>query len=202
MPRIAGPIDLAKTEANLDATAAAIFEKGLAVSVDEIARRAGFSKQTVYNHYGSKPELVRALIQRRTDQITAPLDVQGADAHPEETLADYARLLLETISMPRGLAIFRLIIASVGSDPEIGQAAFRSGARASRIKLTEFLAREAAAGRLAVEDPAEAADFFAGMVVSHRQLTGLLGLPLDLDAAHIDRIATEAARRFMRAYAP
>ena len=62
MPRIAGQIDLTKTEAILEATAEAIFERGLAVSMDEIARRAGVSKQTIYNHYGSKGDLVRALI--------------------------------------------------------------------------------------------------------------------------------------------
>jgi len=48
----------------------------------------------------------------------------------------------------------------------------------------------------------EAADFFAGMVVSHRQIGGLLGLPSDLSPARIERLATEAARRFMRAYRP
>src|SRR5205807_205660 len=54
MPRIAGQIDLIKSEAILEAAADAIHERGLGVSVDEIARRAGVSKQTIYNHYGSK----------------------------------------------------------------------------------------------------------------------------------------------------
>jgi TetR/AcrR family transcriptional repressor of mexJK operon len=200
MPRIAGQIDLAKTEAILEATAQAIFERGAGVSVDEIARRAGVSKQTVYNHYGSKSDLVRALIQRRTDMITAPLDVPPG--RPEEALAAYARLLLETIALPRGLTIFRILIASVGSDPEVAQAAFRGGVGVSRAKLAEFLARENGAGRLSVPDPGEAAEFFSGMVVSQRQMSGLMGLPMDLTPERIERLATEAARRFIRAYAP
>src|SRR5438552_13422991 len=202
MPRVAGQIDRAKTEAILEATAQAIYERGLGVSVDEIARRAGVSKQTVYNHYGSKADLVRALIEQRAELITAPLEVPGAVEFPEAALADYARGLLETVSMPRGLVLFRLIIASVGSEPELANAVFQAGARATRLRLADFMAREARAGRLAIPDPAEAADFFAGMVVSHHQLAGLLGLPDDLTEARIERIATEAARRFMRAYAP
>lgn len=202
MPRIAGQIDLAKTEAILEATSEAIYERGLNVSMDEIARRACVSKQTVYNHYGSKSDLVRALIERRVESITAALDVPGAMDRPQEALADYARALLETITIPRGITLFRLIIASVTAEPDLAQAVFKAGARASRLKLAAFLARETAAGRLAIDDVDEAADFFAGMVVSHRQLSGLLGLPSDLSPARIERLATEAARRFMRAYRP
>ena len=202
MPRIAGQIDLAKTEAILEATSEAIYERGLNVSMDEIARRAGVSKQTVYNHYGSKSDLVRALIERRVDSITASLDVPGALDRPQEALADYARALLETITIPRGITLFRLIIASVSADPDLAQAVFKAGARASRLKLAAFLARETGAGRLAIDDVDEAADFFAGMVISHRQVSLLLGLPSDLTPARIERLATEAARRFMRAYRP
>ena len=54
MPRVAGQIDVAKNEAILDAAVAAMGERGLAVSLEEVARRAGDSKQTIYNHYGSK----------------------------------------------------------------------------------------------------------------------------------------------------
>ncbi|HEX7759798.1 MAG TPA: TetR/AcrR family transcriptional regulator [Caulobacteraceae bacterium] len=202
MPRIAGQIDLAKTEAILEATSEAIYERGLNVSMDEIARRAGVSKQTVYNHYGSKSDLVRALIDRRVELMTAALEVPGALNRPQEALADYARALLETINMPRGVTLFRLIIASVTADPDLAQTVLKAGLRASRLKLADFLARETAAGRLAIDDVDEAADFFAGMVVSHRQISGLLGLPSDLSPARIERLATEAARRFMRAYRP
>jgi len=82
------------------------------------------------------------------------------------------------------------------------RAVLPNGARGSRAELAAFLAREARAGRLAIEDANEAADFFVGMVVSHHQLQGLLGFPQELTAQKIERIAAEAARRFLRAYAP
>ncbi|MBW8890914.1 MAG: helix-turn-helix transcriptional regulator, partial [Burkholderiales bacterium] len=58
MPRIAGQIDVAKTEAILDAAVEVIGQRGLGAPMEAIAKRAGVSKQTVYNHYGSKAELV------------------------------------------------------------------------------------------------------------------------------------------------
>ena len=98
MPRVAGQIDRAKNEAILDAASDVIFERGLSAPLDEIARRAGVSKQTIYNHYGSKVDLMRALIERRARTITAPLDVPGADVHPERALAAYGEVLLTTIT--------------------------------------------------------------------------------------------------------
>jgi TetR/AcrR family transcriptional regulator, mexJK operon transcriptional repressor len=98
MPRLTGQIDTAKTEAILDAAAEVLAERGLAAPIEEIARRAGVSKQTIYNRYGAKTELVRALVERRVDSITAPLRDPGAEDHPEQTLAAYARTLLQVIS--------------------------------------------------------------------------------------------------------
>ena len=70
MPRIAGQIDRAKYEAILEAASDVIFERGLSAPLDEIARRACVSKQTIYNHFGSKVDLMRALIERRAQTIT------------------------------------------------------------------------------------------------------------------------------------
>ncbi|MET0293380.1 MAG: helix-turn-helix domain-containing protein, partial [Phenylobacterium sp.] len=50
MPRLAGQIDVAKTEAILDAAAEVLAERGFSAPIEEIARRAGVAKQTVYNH--------------------------------------------------------------------------------------------------------------------------------------------------------
>jgi TetR/AcrR family transcriptional repressor of mexJK operon len=202
MPRAAGQIDRAKNEAILDAASDVIFERGLGAPLDEVARRAGVSKQTIYNHYGSKGDLVRALIERRANTISAPLELPGAEAMPTETLAAYAEVLLRTVMIDRGVALFRLLIANAGQDAELARAALPGGFRGARSKLTDFLRREARLGRLAIDDPGQAADFFVGMVVGNYQLESLLGLPQQLTGESLPRIAGEAARRFVRAYAP
>jgi AcrR family transcriptional regulator len=201
MPRIAGQIDRAKNEAILEAASDVIFERGLSATLDEIARRAGVSKQTIYNHYGSKVDLMRALIERRAQSVTDPLDVPGAEAFPERALAAYAELLLHTASLERGVAFMRLLIESAPHDGSLVRAVLPNGFRGSRAKLAAFLARETQAGRMDVDDAVEAADFFTGMVLGGRQLEGLLGLPSELTPERIQHLAREAARRFMRAYA-
>jgi TetR/AcrR family transcriptional repressor of mexJK operon len=202
MPRAAGQIDRAKNEAILDAASDVIFERGLGAPLDEVARRAGVSKQTIYNHYGSKGDLVRALIERRSKTISAPLALPGAEAMPVETLAAYAEVLLKTVMIDRGVALMRLMIANAGQDTELVRAALPGGFRGARSRLTDFLRREAVSGRLAVDDPDQAADFFVGRVIGHHQIEALLGLPAQLSGESAPRIAREAAERFVRAYAP
>lgn len=200
MPRLAGQIDAAKSEAILDAASEVLGERGLSAPMEEIARRAKVSKQTVYNHYGSKADLVRALVERRVNTITAPLREPGAADRPEETLRAYARTLL-TVVNNRNYALMRVTIQSAGEMPDLAREVFEAGPKHSRAQLARFLELETRAGRMQVDNPLQAAEFFGGMVLGHRQTKALLNLAPDLSEADIDAAAAEAARVFMRAYA-
>lgn len=202
MPRIVGQIDVSKNEAILDAAIEVLGERGLTASMDEIARRAGVSKQTIYNHYGSKIEVVRALTERRVAAITAPLLTPGAEDDPEATLAAYGRALLEIAASPRSVDLLRLAVAHAAEVPDVARTMYEHGARASRLKLGAFLAREHRAGRISAPDPVMAAEVFGGMVIGTRQIAALLGAGAELSSDDIADIAGEAACRFMRAYAP
>jgi AcrR family transcriptional regulator len=106
-----------------------IGERGLSAPMEEIARRAGVSKQTVYNHYGSKAELVRALMARRVAQITAPLREPGAVDNPREALEAYARSMLETVITTKSYSIMRVIIQGAGEMPDVAHEVFEAGPR-------------------------------------------------------------------------
>ena len=202
MPRVAGQIDISKNEAILDAALVVMGERGLAASLEEVARRAGVSKQTIYNQFGSKAELVRAMSARRVHEITASLTASDSAGNPEEGLAGFARVLLRAVYQSRGTSLFRAAILHAVDMPDVAQAMWEAGPRSSRIQLAEFLAQETRAGRIACPNPQEAAEFFGGMVSGSFQTAMLLGIEFTLDDDRIDRIAREAAMRFVRAYAP
>ena len=61
MARRRGQVDERKSEAILDAAATLFADKGLQAKMDEIAKLAGVSKQTVYNRFASKLEIAQAL---------------------------------------------------------------------------------------------------------------------------------------------
>jgi AcrR family transcriptional regulator len=202
MPRVAGQIDVSKNEAILDAAVEVMSERGFSASLEEIARRAGVSKQTIYNHYGSKADLARAMSERRANEIVEILEAPGAIENPAETLAGYARHLLRAVLNVRGMAIYRMAMEAATTMPDVGAAIYEAGPRANRLRLADFLAAETAAGRLRTPDPLEAAEFFAGMVLGRFQSPALLGVAVEASDEEMARVADEAAARFMRAYAP
>lgn len=198
MPRIAGQVDEAKTEAILEAASTLLAEKGMAVSMDAIARRAGVSKQTLYNRFASRIEIARALAERRSDAITAPLRT-GAD--PEAVLTAFAASLLQKICCGDMKTSMRGVALVSPHAPDLAQAIYDAGPAESLRRLSAWLAEKDRKGLLRVPDPDLAAEMFSGMVLGHGHLRGILGVRQP-DAAGIPAQAAETARRFMRAFAP
>jgi AcrR family transcriptional regulator len=201
MPRLAGQIDRAKAEALLVAAGQVISERGFGAPVEAIARRAGVSKQTLYNHFGGKAGLIRALIRRRVDAMTAPLADDQAGTRPQGALTAFALDLMETVLSPGNLALTRVAIQGAADMPDIAQTMYEAGGMVARTRLAQFLEAETAAGRLEVDDAWEAADLFSAMVGA-RQMLALLGLPVETDRASMERLSANIARRFVAAYAP
>ena len=202
MPRAAGQIDRAKNEAILQAAADVLAERGLNAPMAMIARRAKVSKQTIYNHYGAKMDLIQALVGRRTAAVLLPLDAPGAEAKPEETLAALARAMLKLTVAHNGYAMIKLSIQSAVEMPNLAKDVFNTGPKAAIERLTAFMKAEMEAGRIGADDPIEAAEFFAGMVIGHKQIATLMGQNKPMDDESMDLRARSVAKRFMRAYAP
>ena len=192
MPRHPGQVDEAKTEAILEASAALFAERGLAASMDEIARRAGVSKQTLYNRFASKSEIAQALAEQRSAAVTAPLKAEG------EALA---LSLLERVCAPEKTASLRGVCLMSAEAPEISRIVYQAGPGESLKQLSAWLADQTRAGRLDIPDPDEAAEMFTGMVLGHGHLRAVLDIPQIGPEARKVR-AKEAATRFVRAFAP
>lgn len=202
MPRAQGQVDLAKTEAILNAAGDIFSAQGLAASIDEVARRARVSKQTIYNRYGSKTELIRAMIVRRVRASLLPLQNVSPETPVEETLSAWARTMLELVVYGHPLKILRVTIQAAGQMPDVARMVFEFGPVASRRALAAYLESQVALGRLEMDDPMEAAEFYAGMVVTSRQIAALMGLDPVGTEDMLVRVSEESARRFVRAYAP
>jgi TetR/AcrR family transcriptional regulator, mexJK operon transcriptional repressor len=198
MPRLAGQVDEAKTRAILDAASALFAEKGLGASMDEIARRAGVSKQTLYNRYASKAEIGRALAESRSDAITAPLR-QGGDVETVLTAMAEA-MILKVCHGTKGASLRGLAMMSPEA-PEMARLIYDAGPGESLRRLSAWLSAQDAAGLLRTPDPDHAAEMFAGMALGHGHLRNLLGL-VQPGADKVSERARETAQRFIRAFAP
>jgi AcrR family transcriptional regulator len=78
---------------------------GLAVPIDEIARRAGVGAGTVYRHFPTKEDLYRAVIEDRINHIVDDGRELLASADPGEALFTFLRsMVLQWGATDRGLA--------------------------------------------------------------------------------------------------
>jgi AcrR family transcriptional regulator len=77
-------IDVERTREKLLRAAAEVFYRhGTSAGVNELAERAGVSKVSLYRHFGSKEELIEAVLRRRSDHVVAWLrDAADAPSDP------------------------------------------------------------------------------------------------------------------------
>ena len=88
--------------------------EGLAVPIDEIARRAGVGAGTVYRHFPTKEDLYRAVIEDRISRIVEDGRAVLASGDPGEALFTFLRsMVLQWGATDRGLAD---ALAGVGID--------------------------------------------------------------------------------------
>ena len=99
----------------LKAAAEVFNERGLEVSLDEVARHAGVGVGTVYRRFPSKEELVEALFMERIDSIAALAEAAGEAADPWSGLVSFMEQMAEMLAGDLGLRQM-LMFATYGRD--------------------------------------------------------------------------------------
>lgn len=188
----------ARRAAVLDAAYTELVEHGYTgTTMLAVARRAGASKETLYNWFGDKRGLFAALIRRQSEQANA--EMAGAlqdDLPPRETLSAFAANLLRLLLGDASIAINRAAIAA----PELAEVLLSEGRHTTGPLVAGYLAGLAARGEIAVSDPEEAFQLLYGLVIMDTQIRALLGerpsadLP---DVADLSGRAQQAVDRFL-----
>ncbi len=87
----------------LEAAQRAFAELGLAVPLDEIARRAGVGAGTVYRHFPSKEALFEAVVLERLKRLAEEVLALAASPCPAEAFFDAVRLTVERAALNKAL---------------------------------------------------------------------------------------------------
>jgi TetR/AcrR family transcriptional repressor of mexJK operon len=173
-----------------------------AVSMDAIARAAGVSKATIYAHFADKAELFEELMKavcREEWVAVTMLDAEPGDLRAE--LHAIGKAYAEFLVEPRAVRIYRMVLAESPRFPELGRAFFEGGPRLITDKLTAYLARAEAQGKLALGGASNrAAQNFLAMLRCEPHLRALLGLDEAAQMPEIASIVDSATDMFLRAY--
>ncbi|WP_019930005.1 TetR/AcrR family transcriptional regulator [Nocardia sp. BMG111209] len=90
----------------------AFADRGVSVSLAEIARRAGVGAGTVYRHFPTKADLLEAVMQQRIEQLTARV-IAGRNA-PDVGAAFFEFCAGMVVSTPRNQAVCDVITTDDG----------------------------------------------------------------------------------------
>jgi AcrR family transcriptional regulator len=159
----------ARRQAILDAAYDLFLEKGYeATTLSDIVGRSGGSLATLYELFESKPGLLRAMVHGQCDRVGSGLERAFCSVQPvEKTLREIAENLFDEILRPRAVALFRVVVAQCGRQPELGKLLYDSGPAVGKAKVADYLREQSEAGRISVGDPQAAAQMFFQMVIGH-----------------------------------
>ena len=190
----------AKRDAILDAARTVFLEVGFgAASMDAIANAAKVSKQTVYNHFGSKEELFAAMIRSSCDRMLAAMEQAAKSGKPEDTLRAVAWQVMDKLFSKDRMSLYRILMAEVQRFPELGKIFYECGPQVTRKYLANFFAEQTSRGLLKVEKPHIAAEQFFGML-SGCHFKAQLGIETAPSREAIDEYVESAVALVMRAY--
>jgi AcrR family transcriptional regulator len=172
------------------AAALAVFaEKGFAAAkLDEIARRAGVSKGTLYLYFKDKEELFRAVVR---DNVSPNIDqVRDAILAADLPFAQLAPMFLMRLSavagsMPLG-AVVKMVIGESGNFPELARVWHDQVVSKALAVLVALIEKAQAKGEVRPGDPRLHAFSLMGpmlMGLIYREvLQPAGGAPIDIEA--------------------
>jgi AcrR family transcriptional regulator len=196
---------LAKRLCILETAASVFCREGYGgTNIDLIAGEAGVSRQTVYNHYGDKETLFRAVVAEITERYNADVfaTIATFPDHPadlETELTEFAvRLSMNCICSRDGKFLRRLVQNEGERYPELFADWREHGPGRTWAALAARLARLAHGGYIELDDPDAAARQFLALNGADLQITFMLGeTPGE---AEVRLSSARAVRTFLRAY--
>jgi AcrR family transcriptional regulator len=139
------------------------------VTMTDVAERAGLSRQTLYNAFGSRPELAQAYVEREADRFLAAVDVaiRQHAAEPREALAAALEIFLAAAGEH---PLIRAITSTDGSEELLPLLTTRGAPLIGRVTghLTELLVDTWP--RLGRPDAAAVADALGRLAISYAAL--------------------------------
>ena len=174
-------------------------------SMDEVAKLADVSKQTVYAQFASKEALFVGMVGTMTSAAASQVHNASGVARDGEDVAGYLRAYAErqllVVMTPRLMQLRRLVIGEVGRFPQLGRAVYEGGPMRAISAIASALKMLANRGLLAMDDPVVAASHFNWLVmgdpVNRVMLLGDDAMP---SRAALRRHAASAVRVFLEGY--
>ncbi|HMO28868.1 TetR/AcrR family transcriptional regulator [Enterovirga sp.] len=172
--------DSSKRRQILDGARRVFLAEGFdGASMGGIAKAAGVSKGTLYVYFDNKEALFEALTQsERGDLAEVLFRLDEGDPDMRAVLRRVGTSLLEMMIRPDHIASIRMVIGAADKFPDFGRSFYEAGPAFGAARLKAYLDGQVAAGRLAIDDTALAAEQFLNLCSTGILKRLLFGMPV------------------------
>ena len=187
----------------LDAALAVFAERGLAAArLDDIAKRAGLSKGTIYLYFPNKEELFREVIRQTVIAMIERVERLLTSGTPSEQLHAAMRAYWTFLRSPVFATLFRLVIGELHNFPDLarfyGDEVIARGLRVA----TAVLEHGMATGEFRREDPAVAARMLISLFMTHAMWCNNRNLFAHVGSLTDDQVYAQLEQFYLHAICP
>ncbi|WP_420009589.1 TetR/AcrR family transcriptional regulator [Xanthomonas sacchari] len=178
-----------------------LLENGLDVSLEQIASQAGLTRQSLYNHFSSKAELLMQVFEALGEELQTRLENIGSATAQDlpATLRQIAVTVPAHLYAPDALRLHRLLVQASAQMPDLLQSLHQRRAGRLRERLSALLQTLHARGDVQVARPTLAATAFIGATFGYAYPGAMLNGQAP-DAAAQQALAEEVVATFLAAW--
>ncbi|MDB9881270.1 TetR/AcrR family transcriptional regulator [Planktomarina temperata] len=143
-------------------------------SMQGIAKQARASNETLYNWYGDKQGLFRALVTRNAEEVKSHLEAELETDHDAlAILGSLGPKLLDLLTGDRAVALNRA--AAADGSGELGAVLSKAGREAVFPMLEQVLVRARQDGQLRFKTSGEAVGLYLDLLIGDQQIRRVIG---------------------------
>ncbi len=169
-------------------------------SLEMIIAESGGSRRNIYSEFGNKAALLNAVIQDQVSKQVITLTEIDYHLPPKQALTQVCTRFVQGLLSDTLLALFRLVVNVIPSQPEIGELIYQRGPMTGPAPIKEYLEYLHKQNKLDVDDSTFAAQLLIEMVKGRLHIRGLLhpykSIPQQEVKTHIEK----AVDVFLKAY--
>jgi|TARA_R110002033_G_scaffold51704_3_gene98721 AcrR family transcriptional regulator len=169
-------------------------------SMDEVAKHAGVSKQTVYSHFGSKDDLFVSAIESKcvVHQLTDDALIDASQ--PQQVILLFAQQFGEMIVSKEAMTVFKTCVAQADTHPEVSRLFYNAGPKHVLGLVRNYLTKVNEHNEYFFENPHESAVRLCLMLFGELKLRLELGLEIEDLIVTRQQYLQDTADMFLRAH--
>ncbi len=201
-PKLGRPVSVKKKENILKAAQNLFHKRGFdGVTMDEIAKRAGVVKATLYNQFNDKENLFIEMMKSSIQGLDSKVDVEELmnGKNIEEILIDVGQRLILFLESDDVRNSQRLMIMQSSRHKKLAELFMENGPFRIQKIIAQILEKSKERGEISINNPSKKAGYFIMSLVNMNCFEMLMGLSKKRDKIQVRNDVVDVVKFFLRA---